>query len=506
MAVATRSRTRLPVPGRGGQAPAVPARGALAAIVLLGVVIRFPTLGQQSFWFDEAVTHGIVAHGLGHVISSIPRTESTPPLYYVLVWLWSRVFGLSEAGLRSFSALCGTLLIPVMWSLGRRLVSERVGLVAALLTAINPFLVWYSQEARSYALLTLLCAATLLALVHVLESPTRRRLLAWSLLCALALCAHYFAAIVIVPEAVWLLVALRRQGRLDGTSLLLSLGPIALMAAALAPLAIHQNDGRANYIALYSGSLPYRLAQFMKQDIVGFAQPIKIVLSLIGCLLVALAGWLLLWRTSRRERSAVAMPLAVALAGVVLTVLTAVLVTDYVNTRNLLPTWPALAVVVGTGFGAARAGRLGLVGLAALSALSVGCITSVIVVPGYHRDDWRGAARALGPATAPRAIVSDVVANDSLAPYARGVSLYPPAGMPIREADVIWLDRHALDSPLPPVSTLPALPGFTISQRIKTDSYIVIRYRSPAPRFEPPPALMQLYPNRFSVMALAQRP
>lgn len=86
------------------------ARGVtlLVGVVALGALVRFPTIGHQSFWNDEAVTHGIVSQGLGHVLRTVPSTESTPPLYYVLVWLWSRAFGTHEAGLRSFSALCGT--------------------------------------------------------------------------------------------------------------------------------------------------------------------------------------------------------------------------------------------------------------------------------------------------------------------------------------------------------------------------------------------------------------
>ena len=62
----------------------------LGAIVVLGILVRFTTLDQQSFWFDEATTWGIVSHGLGHVLSTVPRTESTPPLYYVLLWAWDR--------------------------------------------------------------------------------------------------------------------------------------------------------------------------------------------------------------------------------------------------------------------------------------------------------------------------------------------------------------------------------------------------------------------------------
>src|ERR1700750_718725 len=81
----------------------------LAGIVVLGAAIRFSTLDQESFWLEEATTWGIASHRLAHVLSPWPKSEAPPPLYYVLLWLWSRVFGTGEVGLRSLSALCGTL-------------------------------------------------------------------------------------------------------------------------------------------------------------------------------------------------------------------------------------------------------------------------------------------------------------------------------------------------------------------------------------------------------------
>src|SRR3954466_5060010 len=89
---------------------------ALAALVALGAALRFATLDVQSFWFDEAVTVGLVKRSLGDMLSHIPNSESTPPLYYVLAWLWSKAFGTGEVGLRSLSALCGTAAIPAFYA------------------------------------------------------------------------------------------------------------------------------------------------------------------------------------------------------------------------------------------------------------------------------------------------------------------------------------------------------------------------------------------------------
>lgn len=495
-----------------GAAPAIEARSApaprtvpwlLAAIVALGALVRFSTLNEQSFWLDEATTWGIVHHGLGHVLTTVPRTESTPPLYYVLLWLWSRVLGTGEVGLRSFSAICGTLTIPLMWTIGRRLASERVGLVAALLTAVNPLLFWYSQEARSYSLLLLLSALTLLALVRALEAPSVGRVLGWGAACALALASHYYAAVVIVSEAAWLGACLHRRGLLTARRAIAGLAPVVAVGAALTPLMIEQNDGRAGYIAATGGSLPYRLAQLVKQDLIGEGQPHKTLLTALACALALVALALLLRRSARRERSAAWMLLVVGAGGVIVALVVAVTVSDYFNTRNLMPTWPALALLVATGLGATRAGRGGALATGALALLSLFCVWNVVSNPEFQRTDWRGAAHALGPPSGRRAIVADLTSQVPLRPYMSGLTAYPPAGERVRQVDVIWLQRDATWGPIAPVTAV-ALPGFPRMSVRRTKSYVVVRYLASTPQLEPAAALDRLYPRASRGLSLLQ--
>ena len=113
------------------------------------------------------------------MLSTIARTESTPPLYYALAWLWAKLFGHGEAGLRSLSAVVGTLTVPVAWRAGGELFgAARAGLVAAALVAVNPYFVWYSQEARSYSLLVLMGGAVAARDHRAVDRRTRRSLCA----------------------------------------------------------------------------------------------------------------------------------------------------------------------------------------------------------------------------------------------------------------------------------------------------------------------------------------
>ena len=214
--------------------------GPVVALTLLGAMLRFPTLDRQSFWLDELVTASLLDRSLGDVLGEIPRTEATPYLYYVVAWLWSSVFGLGEVGLRSLSALAGTATIPVAYLAGAVLVSRRAGIVAAALVATSPFLVWYSQEARSYALFALLGATSVLAFGLALRGD-RRWLAGWAVVCALTLATHYFGVFLVGAEAVWLLVRLRPRLPV----VLASLVPVATLLAHLPVLLDQRGNGEA---------------------------------------------------------------------------------------------------------------------------------------------------------------------------------------------------------------------------------------------------------------------
>ena len=127
--------------------------------------------------------------------------------------------------------------MPVAYLIGAELAARRAGLIAAALVAVNPMLIWYSQEARSYALLVFFGGA-LAALLRPGpgQRPAAATSLALGLASALALCSHYFAVFPVGIEAVWLLVALRGRGAL----VLPALAGVGAAGLALAPLAISQ--------------------------------------------------------------------------------------------------------------------------------------------------------------------------------------------------------------------------------------------------------------------------
>lgn len=452
---------------------------ALAATVVLAAVLRFATLRTQSVWFDEAATWDLVHRSFGAMLRGVAHGESTPPLYYVLEWGWTRAFGDGEAGLRSLSALAGVLTVPVAYALGRRAGGglARAGLAAAALVAVNPLLVWYSQEARSYALAVLLSAVALLLLQRA-ESDRRPRVLAgWALAAGLALATHYFTAFVLAPQAVWLLWHHPRR-----RAALAAVGGLVAVGLALLPLLLAQSG---NPYDIAGTSLVVRLAQVPKQFVLGYRGPLAVPLGALGALLVLGGAWLLLRRTPPAPRSRALLLAGIGLAGVALPLLAALGGADYLNTRNVLPALIPLLAALAVGCTASERPHLGAGLLAALCALSLAIVVAVDADTGYQRPDWRGLARALGPGPAGAAralVVSPANGELALRYYRPAIRTMGPAGAAVREVDVIAVagSRDPGAAPQLPavVGGVLAVPGFGPPQRIATPTYELLRYRA----------------------------
>jgi len=142
----------------------LPLASWLILITFLAFVLRIIRLDFQPLWWDEGWT---VYFATSDIPSMVARTaiDIHPPFYYLLLHLWVLLLGSSPFAIRFFSLLVGVLSLPLIFLLARRLFDPRVGLISALIWAVAPFPIYYSQEARMYALVTFLgLLSTLFAL------------------------------------------------------------------------------------------------------------------------------------------------------------------------------------------------------------------------------------------------------------------------------------------------------------------------------------------------------
>jgi uncharacterized membrane protein len=368
--------------------PRLPLGVPILLLTALGAFLRFYAIGRQGFWYDESYTALLVGRGPGEMLRLLPQLESTPPLYYCVAWVWARIFGPDEAGLRSLSALCGTLTIAVAYLAARKLLANwRAALVVAALTACNPFLIWYSQEARAYAMLVLLSACTLLAFAYARERPRPLAAALWAFACALALLTHYYAVIIIVPELAWMLYDHRHSRAVQ-----LAIGAIVLVGLALTPLAIRQNRNHSNHWIAHSSYL-LRLRQVPALFLIGPETHVRDLLKFVGFAMVAVGIVLLIRRARRRERQGALLPGALALAGFLLSAIPG---HNTLLARNLLPIWLPAAMFLAGGLGAARARLSGTAATAVLCAIGIVGAVSVDTTEAFQRPNWRLVADALG--------------------------------------------------------------------------------------------------------------
>ncbi|MBI4491738.1 MAG: glycosyltransferase family 39 protein [Chloroflexi bacterium] len=176
----------------------------------LGLALRLAGLERKSVWFDEAVSAGLAALDLPALLAATTG-EANPPLYYLLLHYWL-LLGQGDGWLRLPSVVFGTATVAVAALLGRTLFGWRAGLLAGLFTALAPFQVDLSQEARAYALLSLLATTSLLLLVQALARGGWRWA-GYALATALALYTHYYAVFLVLAEALYLGLALALRRR-----------------------------------------------------------------------------------------------------------------------------------------------------------------------------------------------------------------------------------------------------------------------------------------------------
>ena len=443
----------------------------------MGLGLRFATLGLQSYHHDEVVTAMRVIPGsFGEMLHKVRVSESTPPLYYVFAWAWSKLFGVGEVGLRSLSALFGAATVPLGYLIGRQVLNRRTGLILAALIAVNPMLIWYSQEARSYALLVFFAALSVLFFLRVAEGGRRLDLTGWVLSSGLALWSHYFALFLLVPEAIVLVVALR--GRLAAA--LTAIGALVLVALPLVPLV--RDQANPTHIGWIGGMpLPERLWDSLASFAIGetghvIAEPSRPGLAVVPLLICSLALPLILAFGSRRERRAFSLAVGLGLAFFALATAAALSGSDYVTERNLLPALIPLLVAVAAGFAAADRMRLGSVAAIALCFWWVAFDLHVDRTQNLRRPDFRAVAGVLAaPRSTARAIVTWRLGADP-------IRFYLHRGAQRAFGGRAWIDEIDVVRKSSARQLRPYLPGaFREAGLIRQGRLEVLRFRSPRP-------------------------
>lgn len=219
------------------------AGAVVAALFLAAVAIRLAI--PRGLWLDEAISVHQANLGLSELIQDLAQGDRHPPLHHVLLWIVMRTIGDGDLAMRIPSIAAGALLVPAVYALAAELFDRRTGLVAALLTVLAPILVWYSQEARGYALEALFATLAVLGCARILQRGRPGDFALHAVAAALAVWTHWFALLIVAATELVLLAELIHRRRLGApvrafvrrwtlatAALLCQLVPLGLLAIA----------------------------------------------------------------------------------------------------------------------------------------------------------------------------------------------------------------------------------------------------------------------------------
>ena len=213
-----------------------------AMVAGLGLRLAVP----RGLWLDEATSVFQARMGFGAMVANLRATDVHPPLYFSVLWATVRALGSGELAVRTPSIIAGTLVIPMLYLLGKEAYDRRTGVVAALCGVVAPILVWYSQEARMYALLTLFSVSALWAQVRILKRSAPWPWVVYSLASAALAWTQYFGLLQVMAQQLVFLGAMRgrRSERAPRRPLVigwaLSLVVVGAALALLVPFAHQQ--------------------------------------------------------------------------------------------------------------------------------------------------------------------------------------------------------------------------------------------------------------------------
>jgi len=402
---------------------------------------------------DEGFTYRRVCASLPELIADL-KVQTQGIAYYMVERGWCRVFGTSEFALRFPSVIFGTLSVLALYLLGARFFSKTVAALAALILAINPFAVFYSQDARPYALFLLAALASLYFFALLLEQWNRFRIAGYLFFTALALYTHPFAPFLLAAQFAGLFIFRGDETRPEARRILRQwIVLFAVTFVLLIPQLLLVSDSIGKKL---SGTGP------------GAWIPLPSVFKLFGtfqnyfmtpflaaaAVFVILSGLLLGWRRDRAPRRPLRFLVAIGLSLTALPWLLSRLVSPIYVDRYTIPAVAAVALLLAWSLRMFPVwGRAVASGILLLFTVH----TFYLYHTGLDKDPWREAASEVARRArdGDRVLLVKHYTRDAFGYYFTpppGVRVISPRttdGIPpeLEDADRIILVKSYLDRP-----------------------------------------------------------
>jgi mannosyltransferase len=237
----------------------------------------------MAYWIDEGLSIGIARHGFFD-IPGVLRQDGAPPLYYMLLHVWTSIFGTSEHDTHSLSLVFSTLTIPIGTWAGWSLFGRWAGIVTGVLCAANPYLTTYAQETRQYSLVVLLSLMATTFFLFAFVQRRRKFIPFFAVSLAALLYTHIWSAFFVMAAGLVAGVLMWRERALLRDALL-GFGGAFLLYLPWLPTALYQVEHTA---APWAQGPTWRAAQQIPQALAGgkYERPITALVAIVGLVIV----------------------------------------------------------------------------------------------------------------------------------------------------------------------------------------------------------------------------
>lgn len=263
----------------------------IGMVLACAFFLRMNALTRYPFWLDEIYTERYTPFILNHVAAGVGMRpveflfaniakDYSPPVYYVLVWLYGHFFS-GDMALRMFSVIMGMAAVVVFYGVAGYFLRRKEALIAAAVMAASPFYIWYAQEARAYTTISFISLVAVYFFLKALKENRRRWWAAFFCGGVVAIATSYYCGILLIFLAVFLLWNSPRHLMLKGMFLVIFFG---LFLVLCVPAFFVQAD----FIAQGKFWLPSpKVWTFLLSPVVftaGYlAQPYQIVFGSVVC-------------------------------------------------------------------------------------------------------------------------------------------------------------------------------------------------------------------------------
>lgn len=269
----------------------------LLLIVLIGAIFRFYKLDHQSLWIDEIFSMRVADpnNDFGFIFEFLKNHDPHPPLYYFSIHIFFLLFGFTTYVLKLFSAIIGISGIVSIYFLAKEFSNRKVGLIAAFLTSINYFHVYYSQEGRMYSLLFFTSCIALLTLIKFLKMPNYKTMLLFVLGSLLLIYTQFFGVFELVSLYFILLIFIIKDKNIKLFKLSFLSGILTILLYIPSIIIVLSNPKRDS---IWIQSPTFETFEFMFKEFFGF----KTVLSNLIYLLIGISILIYVYKIIKKEK------------------------------------------------------------------------------------------------------------------------------------------------------------------------------------------------------------